>query len=135
MLSPTRGTAGSAGWDLRYFGWKTLSVLPGKTATIRTGTHFQPPPGYYGLLDTRSSTGKNLKMDLMCRTIDQDYTGEVHLILRNEGDVEVEIEPFNRLCQIVFLPYLQDDLTMVSSLENFEITDRGSSGFGSTGRG
>lgn len=130
MKPPIRGTDQSAGWDLGYFGEEPLSVAPGEVVKIRTGTYFQPPPGYFGFLDTRSSSGYKKKLDLMCRTIDRDYTGEVHLIMRNEGKEIVTIQPYERIAQIIFLPYNFGDLMVVNSLEEFEKTERGASGFG-----
>jgi dUTPase len=95
------------------------------------------PENNYGFLDTRSSTSK-IKLDLLCRTIDEPYTGNIRLSLINLNQEPVTVKMGQCVAQIIIKPYTKVDPIPSPDLEDFLAvageTTRGSDGFGSTGR-
>ena len=122
-------------WDDRYP--ENITLAPGESITIKTGVYMKIPEGNYGFLDTRSSTSK-IKLDLLCRTIDEPYTGNIRLALINLNSRAVTIHQGQCVAQIIIKPYTKVDPNKHNSLEDFlaEVgeTTRGDNGFGSTGR-
>lgn len=137
------GTSGSAGldlpiWDERLTNgeWSedgTLTLQPGEAKTVKTGVYMKIPNGYYGQLDTRSSTSK-IKLILLCHTIDSDFVGNIRLALFNLNSEPVTIKNGQYLAQIIIKPYEIVKPKMVNSPDSLEKTERGDGGFGSTGR-
>lgn len=127
---PTRATSGAAGYDL----YSTVDVIiqPGQTVQIDTNLSFEIPQGYYFCLVPRSSLGKKgLIIPNSPATIDEDYRGSISVILFNTGKYPIPIWPEDRIAQIILLAYNKFDLEEFSELS---ATERGSGGFGSTGR-
>lgn len=126
---PVRGHADDGGLDLRspY----DFTIAPHSSETISTGVHFDIAPGLVGFL--KSKSGLNVKHNITCTgVIDAGYTGAVVAKLYNHGDVPVKFKAGDKITQIVFLPvYIPERLIVV---DQFEQTDRGNGGFGSTGR-
>ena len=125
---PERAHEQDAGYDLRT---PLRFVLhPHSSATIDTGVHVQIPDGYAGFLKAKS--GLNVKHDITgTGVIDSGYTGSIRVKLYNNGDIPHVFEVGDKLIQLVILPVLTPDLELVNDLEE---TERGSDGFGSTGR-
>lgn len=99
---------------------------------IPTGLVLEIPTGYFGLLLTRSSLGKNgIRMAAGANVIDADFRSEVMVCLRNDGEYPNELKKGDRIAQLVIMPYL--DCVPVPSLD-LTPTLRGTGGFGSTGR-
>jgi len=121
-------------WDDRY--GKEITIMPGDSITVRTGVYLSIPVGNYGLLDTRSSTSK-IKLDLLCRTIDNPYRGNIHLSLINLNDVPVTVKQGQCVAQIIIQEYTKVDPIPATDIEDFLIiagvTSRGDKGYGSTG--
>lgn len=131
------GTVSSAGIDLPFYDAELESVTlqPGETKLIKTGIHMEIPEGHVGFLDTRSSSGK-AGIDLMCRTIDSDYRGNIRLMIINHSENELTIERGQFIAQMVIMKLNEDRvLEEVDSPNSLSITDRGNKGFGSTGHG
>lgn len=131
------GTESSAGIDLPFYDaeMETVVLQPGETKLIKTGIHMEIPDMHVGFLDTRSSTGK-AGVDLMCRTIDWDYRGNIRLMVINHGGEPLTIERGQFIAQIVIMKLNEDrKLERVSSPDELSKTDRGDKGFGSTGGG
>jgi len=130
------GTKKSAGLDLPYYDEEKefISIKPGERVALPTGVYCRFPEGYYGLVDTRSSTSK-MKLVLGCRTLDEDYTGHIHVVLINCGHIPVTVKRGEFLAHMIISPYIQPSLNMVSSIEELGETERGANGFGSTGVG
>ena len=99
---------------------------------INTGLRVQIPQGFFGAVYPRSSTG--VKMQLMLANtvgvIDSDYRGEIMIFMYNYGNDPQVIKNGDRIAQLVIQPYERCELVQVESLDE---TDRGESGFGSTG--
>ena len=130
---PTQGTKNSAGFDLYACGGNDVFIFPNSIQVIHTGISMEIPEGCVGLIYPRSSLGikENLVLANGTGVIDSDYRGEIMVALYNYGDTMRVIEPGERIAQIVFTKYEQMEIEEVSSLSE---TDRGSGGFGSTGK-
>lgn len=128
---PTYGTEYSAGADLYALLDSSLEIKPGEVKMISTGLAMAIPNGYVGLIYARSSLGtkKGLAPANKVGVIDSDYRGEIKVCLYNHSEKTQTIEPFERIAQIVFTPYLQVEFNEVNELDE---TIRGEGGFGST---
>lgn len=122
-------------WDDRFP--KEIVMTPGMSLTLKTGVYMKIPENNYGFLDTRSSTSK-IKLDLLCRTIDEPYTGNIRLALINLNTEPVTINQGQCVAQIIIKPYTKVTPIPSPDLEDFLAqvgeTTRGDKGFGSTGR-
>jgi len=132
MQAPARGTAGSAGVDLRARHRGTLQ--PGERALVPTGIKVAVPEGHVGDLRPRSGTAFRNGVTVLNApgTIDSDYRGEVAALLINHG-----AEPFtwNRGDRIAQFVVVKADMSEWEEVEELtDDTDRGAGGFGSTGR-
>jgi dUTP pyrophosphatase len=127
---PEYATPGSSGVDLRSV--EPATIQPGSWGAVGTGLHLEIPLGYEA--QVRSRSGLALKKGVMVLntpgTIDSDYRGEVRVILMNLGKEPFEIQPGDRIAQMVFCPVLKAELEESSTLSD---TERATGGFGSTG--
>ena len=124
---PTRAHPTDAGLDL--YAMETVVIPARGRAAVSTGVHVAIPEGYVGML--KSKSGLNVKKNILGEgVIDAGYTGPIVVKLYNHGDEDVTIEAGMKLIQMVILPILTPELELADSLE---ATDRGGSGFGSTG--
>ncbi len=130
---PTYATNYAAGCDLYSCADENVSFEPGETKLIKTGIAMEIPEGYVGLIFARSglATKRGLAPANKVGVIDSDYRGEIMVALHNHSNETREIEPYERVAQLVITPYLMGDFNEVSELNE---TDRGSNGFGSTGK-
>ncbi|MFT5089593.1 MAG: dUTP pyrophosphatase [Candidatus Latescibacterota bacterium] len=130
---PAYETAQSAGMDLRADLEEVISLAPGQRALVPTGLFIEIPEGYEAQVRPRS--GLALKRGLTVLnspgTIDADYRGEVGVILVNLSQEEQRIEKGDRVAQLLFAPVARAELVEVEVLGE---TERGSGGFGSTGK-
>ena len=128
---PSYGSDYAAGADL--YACNAVTVEPGATEFVQTGLALEVPAGYAGLVYARSGLAckKGLAPANKVGVIDADYRGEIMVALYNHSSQAVEIEPGERVAQLVITPYL----TAVFE-ETVELSDtvRGEGGFGSTGR-
>lgn len=130
--APKIQTSGAAGLDL-FNNEKEIRILKeGKSIVISTGFYVEIPEGYVGLVFARSSLGFKFDCTLAnsVGVIDSDYRGEVKVKIHNHSDKLKMIEPNERVAQIVVVPCF-NQFTQVDELSE---TDRGSNGFGSTGK-
>ncbi len=130
---PTKGSDGAAGYDLYADIDFAVTILPHQTVIIQSNLAFEIPQGYFGAIYARSglSTKKGLRPATCVSVIDSDYRGSVGLPIHNDSNSARKIEPHERVAQIVFQKALDAELELVDSLED---TERGTGGFGSTGR-
>jgi dUTP pyrophosphatase len=126
---PQYGSAESAGADLRAA--ETVTLGPGERAAVATGIHVALPPGHVGLVWPRSGLALRHGIDTLAGVIDSDYRGEVKVVLVNHGRDAFAIEPGDRIAQLLVQRVERAVFTRVSDLN---ATDRGTGGFGSTGR-
>jgi dUTP pyrophosphatase len=132
-VAPEYKTEGSAGSDLRALIKTALTLGPGERAAVPTGIRIELPPGYEAQVRPRS--GLALRKGITCLnspgTIDSDYRGEIKVILVNLGGESATIESGDRIAQLVVAPIARAVFKGADSLKS---TERGSGGFGSTGK-
>ena len=128
------GSAGSAGLDLRACIEKELVINPGETELIPSGISiYIKNPGYAALIIPRSGLGHKhgIVLGNLVGLIDSDYQGELLISCWNRGDKEFIINPLERIAQLVLVPVYQASFNLVN---DFESSERGEGGFGSTGK-
>lgn len=131
---PTRGSAYAAGYDLYAAIDKPIIIFPGDTVSVTTGLAMEIPEDYFGAIFARSglATKRGLRPANCVGVVDADYRGEVIVAIHNDSDKIQQIEPGERIAQMVFLPCrVMGDFEVVDELND---TARGAGGFGSTGR-
>ena len=137
---PTRGSEYAAGWDLyadNYEGCKgqkdwTLIIPPNTTVKIGTGIAIALPSYTFGGIYPRSglATKCGLAPANKVGVIDADYRGELIVALHNHSTFPQSINQGDRIAQLIVQSYFNFDWEIVDTLDE---TERGSSGFGSTG--
>ena len=125
---PTRGSEQAAGLDL--YADESLVVKAGTHAIIQTGIAVAIPDGFCGQVWPRSGVSVRYGVDVLAGVIDSDYTGEVKVVLQ-AGAHDFEINQGDRIAQMLIVPVSMLQCLEVDSLGD---TERGDSGFGSTGR-
>jgi dUTP pyrophosphatase len=133
---PAYATAGAAGMDVCAALEKPLILAPGERAAVPTGIAIALPPGHEGQLRPRSGLARKHGIGMVNApgTIDEDYRGEVHVLLVNLGREPYRIEPGDRIAQLVVAPITRVRVAVVDAAGALGSTDRGEGGFGSTGR-
>ena len=131
---PTRGSAEAAGWDL-YAGTNyEIEIMPHTTVKVDTGISIEIPNGYFGAIYARSglATKHGLRPANCVGIIDSDYRGPIIVALHNDTNYIQKIAINERIAQLVVQPYLPVNFNVV--IGDLSETDRGSSGFGDSGR-
>lgn len=132
-ILPIYSSKSAAGADLCALLDETVTVAPGETVFVKTGLALEIPEGYVGLIYARSGLAckRGVAPANKVGVIDSDYRGEIMVALFNHGENAQNIEPGERIAQIVITPYLTADFIQVEEITD---TERASGGFGSTGR-
>lgn len=129
---PSYATGGAAGMDLLAAVMSPVVIPPGGRMLVPTGLRIAIPAGYE--LQVRPRSGLALKNGIVLPnspgTIDEDYRGEVGVIVLNAGDAPFTVERGMRIAQAVLAPVVRAAWREVAELPD---TERGSGGFGSTG--
>ena len=131
---PAFATTGSSGLDLRAMLDEPLTLNPGETRLIKTGLAIHlADPGYAALILPRSGLDHKhgIVLGNLVGLIDSDYQGELMVSTWNRGQEAFTIEPMERIAQLVIVPVVQMQMNIV---DDFEASDRGAGGFGSTGK-
>jgi dUTP pyrophosphatase len=135
LALPAYQSADAAGLDLlaAVADDAPLVLAPGKHATVPTGLAIALPPGFEAQVRPRSGLAARHGVTVLNSpgTIDADYRGEISVILINHGEAPFTIRRGERIAQMVIAPVVRAELGVATSLST---TDRGSGGFGSTGR-
>ena len=125
---PTKAHESDAGYDI--YAPEPFGVVPKGSWTIDTGVHMLIPEGYVGMI--KSKSGLNVNHGLRCEgVVDSSYTGSIRVKMYNDSNMPYIFEEGDKVTQIVLLPIPETKLVQVDSLEE---TERGSNGFGSSGR-
>jgi dUTP pyrophosphatase len=125
---PRRESQGAAGYDLSSA--VDVTIPPGGRAVVATGIAIAVPEGTYGRVAPRSGLAAKHGIDVLAGVIDEDYRGEVSVILLNTGSAAFSIAAGDRIAQLV----LEKNATpLVAVVTDLESTARGGGGFGSTG--
>ncbi|MCC4263482.1 dUTP diphosphatase [Oceanimonas baumannii] len=131
---PAYATPGSAGLDLRACLDEPLTLNPGDTQLLPTGLaiHIQDP-GLCATILPRSGLGHKhgIVLGNLVGLIDSDYQGQLMVSCWNRGNDSFTIQPGERIAQLVILPVVQAQFTLVN---DFDQSERGEGGFGSSGR-
>jgi dUTP pyrophosphatase len=129
---PKYETEGSSGMDLTANVNKVIEIQPGKSEIIPTGLALSIPKNYEIQIRPRSGLAAKNQISVLNTpgTIDEDYRGEIKVILINLGEKKFKIEKGLRIAQMVLCPIIKAELEEVDELDE---TKRGSGGFGSTG--
>ncbi len=127
---PAYATEGAAGMDL--FAARDLVLPPGGRALVPTGLCVALPPGWEMQVRPRSGLALRHGVTVLNApgTVDEDYRGEVGVILFNAGDAPFAVARGERVAQAVFAPVARVEWEEVAALDG---TARGAGGFGSTG--
>jgi dUTP pyrophosphatase len=132
---PRYATGGSAGLDLRACLDAPLVLQPGQAELIPTGLAIHiGDPGLAAMLLPRSGLGHKhgIVLGNLVGLIDSDYQGPLMVSCWNRGSGAYTVQPMERIAQMVIVPVVQ---ARFERIDSFEASDRGSGGFGSTGRG
>lgn len=127
---PTKGTEGSAGFDL--YADEDGTIHSGNFRAVSTGIAMQPPEGIHGLLWPRSGLAVRLGITVLGGVIDSDYRGEVKVILANLGNDIFTYKKGDRIAQILFQTALDRD--SIEEVNQLSETIRGAGGLGHTGK-
>ena len=131
---PAYATDGSAGLDLRACIATPLLLEPGRAELISTGLSiYVADPALAAVILPRSGLGHKhgLVLGNLVGLIDSDYQGPLMVSCWNRSTAAYTVQPGERIAQLVIVPVVQVELQVV---ESFTATDRGSGGFGHTGR-
>lgn len=130
-IEPTRGSKKASGMDL--YALQDTDIPANSTIIVKTGIAFDIPEGYE--IQVRARSGLSYKTGLRLAngigTVDQDYQGDCSVIFHNTSDSDYMISKGDRIAQAVLCPVVIPELVETFSF-NIQ-TDRGESGFGSTG--
>ena len=125
---PTRAYETDAGLDL--YSPEEADVPPHGAVTIDTGVHVELPKNTVGMV--KSKSGLNVKHGIQSEgVIDVGYTGSIKVKLYNHSNRWYLVNKGDKISQLVILPILTPELELVDELDE---TERGTGGFGSTGR-
>ena len=131
---PAYATPGSAGLDLRACITDAITIEAGQTVLIPTGLAIHlADPGYAAMILPRSGMGhKNgIVLGNLVGLIDSDYQGQLMVSTWNRGQAAFTLQPMERLAQLIIVPVLQVGFNVV---DEFDSSERGAGGFGSTGK-
>jgi len=131
---PHYATDGSAGMDMRACIDEPITVAPGETVLVPTGLAIHvADPSLAAVLLPRSGLGHKhgLVLGNLTGLIDSDYQGQVFISCWNRSAASYEVQPAERIAQMVFVPVEQVELKVV---EEFDASDRGAGGFGHSGK-
>lgn len=131
---PSYATEGSAGLDLRACLDQAVTLNPGETTLLPTGIAIHiADPALAAVILPRSGLGHKhgIVLGNLVGLIDSDYQGQLMVSAWNRGQTAFVIEPGERIAQMVFVPVVQAEFNIV---EEFDDSERGSGGFGHSGR-
>ncbi len=133
---PTYATEGAAGLDLTACITTPLIISPGEHLRVPTGLAMALPAGHEGQVRPRSGLAAKHGVTVLNApgTIDEDYRGEVEVILINLGREPFTIQRGDRIAQLVVAPVTRIRVELADDAASLGSTERGGGGFGSTGR-
>ena len=131
---PQYATSGSAGLDLRACLDEAIEIALGQTLLVPTGISiYINDPRYCAMILPRSGLGHKhgIVLGNLVGLIDSDYQGQLMISTWNRNTTSFRLEPMERLAQLVIVPVMQIEWSIV---DEFTSSDRGEGGFGSTGK-
>lgn len=127
-FEPVKGSAKAAGFDLRS-AYDCTVPARGKQL-VKTDLQIQVPEGSYGRVAPRSGLAVKNFIDVGAGVVDEDYRGNLGVVLFNHSDAEFEVKKGDRIAQLICEKIFYPELEQLDSLDK---TERGEGGFGSTG--
>jgi len=123
---PERKRERDAGLDLYCI--EDFEIEPNEIKIVRTGIAIEIPKGYFGMIKDRSGLASK-GLHVLAGIIDENYRGEIKIVLINLGKEKLKFEKYSRIAQLLIIPYLKVEI------EESELsqTERGENGFGSSG--
>jgi dUTP pyrophosphatase len=133
---PSYATEGAAGLDLHACLDGPVVLPRAGRLLVPTGLRLVLPPGHEGQVRPRSGLAAKHGITLLNApgTIDEDYRGELQVVLVNLGDEDFVVHPGDRIAQLVVAPIARVDVEAIDDAGALGATARGHGGFGSTGR-
>lgn len=128
---PKKGTTGAAGWDIATP--IALEIKAGARITIDTQVRVATPPGTYAQLVSRSGLAKNNGIVVYAGVVDEDYRGNIGVILHNTGTEDYSFKVGDRIAQLIIVKIHQGGAQILGPDDKLPVTKRGTDGFGSTG--
>lgn len=130
---PRRGSDHAAGYDLFACLSAPVEIPPHSTGKIGTGLSIAIPEGWFGAVFARSGLASKhgIRPANCVGVCDSDYRGEYIVALHNDSDEPFIVNNGDRIAQLVILPFLKAEFEIADELDE---TERGTGGFGSTGR-
>lgn len=131
---PHYATPGSAGLDLRACLDAPMTLKPGDSQLIPSGIAIHlGDPTLAAMILPRSGLGAKhgIVLGNLVGLIDSDYQGQIFVSMWNRGRADFTIQPLDRIAQMIVVPVVQVEFNVVPE---FEASDRGDGGFGSTGK-
>lgn len=128
-IMPTRAHETDAGLDL--YSREDVTIFPGSSYTFDTGVHVELPKNFYGKIESKSGLNVNYGIVSCGGVIDEGYSGSIKVKLYNIGYCQHSFSKGDKIAQMVITLYATPTLELVNEIEGGE---RGSNGFGSTGR-
>ncbi|XP_055858477.1 deoxyuridine 5'-triphosphate nucleotidohydrolase [Episyrphus balteatus] len=127
-FEPVKGSAKAAGFDLRSA--YDCSVPARGKQLVKTDLQIQVPEGSYGRVAPRSGLAVKNFIDVGAGVVDEDYRGNLGVVLFNHSDTDFEVKKGDRIAQLICEKIFYPELEQLDSLDH---TERGEGGFGSTG--
>jgi len=125
---PRRVRPGDAGFDL--YSAEDVTLLPGRREVVPTGIAVAIPSGWVGLIKDRSGLAAKNGIHCLAGVIDENYRGEVKVVLYNTGTEPVTLPAGSRIAQLVVVPYYPG---VPKEVQELPPSNRGEEGFGSSG--
>ena len=126
---PQMHSGGAAGYDLHAL--TPVTIPSGSRIVVRTGIAIEMPEGFFGRICSRSSMSLVHGIEVGAGIIDEDYRGEIFMLLYNHGKEDYDICEGERMAQLVLQPRISFPVVQATVLTE---TERNSGGFGSTGK-
>ena len=133
VLIPKKGSALAAGYDLFCYSDKDIIIEPLGKARIPTGLSVELPHNTYGRVAPRSGLTWNKFLDIGAGVIDEDYRGQIFVILFNFSKENVTIKNGDKIAQLIVERIMPTEPVIYEPEQELSETKRGGSGFGSTG--
>ncbi len=127
-IIPTKAHDTDAGYDL--YTTETYALAPGERKVFKTDISLAIPPTFYGRIAPRSGLAVKKGIDVLAGVVDSGYRNEICVVLINHGKETVTIQHGDKIAQIIFENYSNHIFEIVNDLD---VTERNTNGFGSTG--
>lgn len=127
---PVRASGNAAGYDVFARLSEPAVIYPLSRLVIPTGIAIEMPKDYFAYMASRSGLAVKHGLSLLASIVDNDYRGEIHVIVSNNSRKPFVIENGHRIAQIVLIKHATLEVEEVSQLSH---TIRGEKRFGSTG--